>query len=208
MKNNLKNIMACVAIVAISATASFAGNPQDIVTGAGKQPIRGTKFGNCVQTKWSSSTDVCATVAPAPQAEVAPTPAPVPAPQPVTQLGREQLVINFDFNKSIVTKESTVKLDQIADAVNRSPKVTKVNIVGYTDEIGTDKYNNKLSVKRAHAVKEYLDTKMRIDANVLGLRGLGKQDPLVECKKTKNRTKKIACLAKNRRVEIEFEFEK
>ena len=203
----MKNIFACALFVCLSATTSLAGTPQDVVTGVGKQPIRSTKFGTCVQTKWSANSDVCAP-APEVKAEPAPAPEPTPAPQPVAQLGHEQLTIYFTFNKSVITKESADKLNQIADAVNHSPKVTKVNIVGYTDEIGTHKYNNKLSVKRAHAVKAYLDTKMRIDASVLGLRGLGEQDPVVDCKKSKKRAQKIVCMAKDRRVEVEFEFEK
>jgi len=204
----MKNIFACALFICLSATTSLAGDPQDVATGRiGKQPIRSTKFGTCVQTKWSASSDVCAP-APEVKAEPAPAPEPIPTPQPVAQLGHEQLTIYFTFNKSAITKESAEKLNQIADAVNHSPKVTKVNIVGYTDEIGTHKYNNKLSVKRAHAVKQYLDTKMRIDASVLGLRGLGAQDPVVDCKKSKKRAQKIVCMAKDRRVEVEFEFEK
>ena len=86
--------------------------------------------------------------------------------------------------------------------------MTKVDIVGYTDQIGTETYNDKLSTQRADAVKAYLDTKMHIDVSVLGLRGLGEQSPVVNCKKVKARKKKIACMAKDRRVEIEFEFQK
>ena len=93
--------------------------------------------------------------------------------------------------------------------MNKSSKVTKVAIVGYTDQIGSDSYNNKLSVKRAKAVKAYLDERTRIPADVVGLRGLGKQDPVTTgCNKKKSRKAKIACMAEDRRVEVEFEFEK
>jgi len=211
MRKNIKALILCLGITISCSSLAFAEGVQDVVTGAGKQPIRSEKFGNCVQTKWSSPSSPCA-AAPAPQAEVAPAPVaapePAPAPEPVAQLVSEQLTILFDFNKSIITPTSAAKLDQIAAAVNLSPHVTKVNIVGYTDQIGTDKYNDKLSVRRAHSVKAYLDGKMRIDANVLGLRGLGKQSPVDECKNSKNRKAKIACMAVNRRVEVEFEFQK
>ena len=49
-------------------------------------------------------------------------------------------------------------------------------------------------------------SKVSIDVGVLGLRGLGKADPVADCTKAKARKKKIACMAKDRRVEIEFEF--
>lgn len=197
--------VGCVVAFGLAAGVALA-EPQDVVNGPGKQPIRSGKFGNCVLTKWSASTDVCAS-APEPKHVEAPPVVPAPAPQPVSKLAHEELTIYFDFNKDKLTPEDKTKLEQIADAVNHSPKVTKVGIVGYTDEIGSDSYNNKLSVRRAKSAKAYLDTKMHIPANVLGLRGLGKQDPVADCKGAKSRKQKIACMAKDRRVEIEFEFE-
>ena len=206
MQVNLKkSIILCVLAFGFAHTA-LADDAQDIVTGPGKAPVRGEKFGNCVHTKWESATDPCAP--PPPPRQVEYTPPPVEAAQPVAKLEREQLTIYFDFNKSQITNESSTKLDDIANAVNQSPKVTKVGIVGYTDQIGSSSYNDKLSVKRAKAVKAYLDTKMRIDASVLGLRGMGEKDPVVDCSKAKTRKKKIACMAKDRRVEIEFDFQK
>jgi OOP family OmpA-OmpF porin len=201
MQFNMRTLAACVIAVGF-ATAAFADQPQDVVVGPGNVPVKGTKFGNCVLTKWNAKDDVCAPAAP--RAEVPPP----PAPQPVSKLAREQLTIYFGFNKDVLTAESTQKLDQIADAVNRSPKVTKVDIVGYTDRIGSNSYNDKLSVRRANAVKAYLDTKTRIPSDVMGLRGLGEKDPVTTgCEKLKKRKAKISCMARDRRTEIEFEFQ-
>ncbi len=198
--------MLCTLAIGLTS-ASLAVADQDIVVGPGKQPVRNERFGTCVQTKWNSSSNPCVEQAPAPvQAQIAPHRH--QGIQAVSRLAREQLTIYFDFNKSALTADSKRKLDAIANAVKSSPRVTKVNIVGYTDEIGGDEYNNKLSVARADAVKAYLDKKIAIDVNVLGLRGLGKADPVVDCAKVKSRKKKIACMAKDRRVEIEFEFQK
>ena len=200
--NIKKSIIICAMLF---SHAAFAEPAQDVVTNKSNQPVRGERFGNCVETKWSAANSPCAP-APAPAKVVE---APQPAPEPAIKLAHEELTIYFDFNKSAVTKASAAKLDTISDAVNRSPHVTKVGIVGYTDLIGTDAYNNKLSVQRANAVKAYLDTKMRINSNVLGLRGLGKKNPVTkECGKIKNHAKKVACLGRDRRVEIEFEFQK
>jgi len=208
LKNIIKSTAICLLMSGF-ASAVMAVEAQDVVTDKNSnQPIRSEKFGTCVQTKWNAASDPCAVAVKEEPKHAPVVVAPEPAPQPVAKLGREQLTIYFDFNKAVVTAESAAKLDAISDAVNKSPKVTKVNIVGYTDLIGTDVYNNKLSVKRANAVKAYLDTKMRINSNVLGLRGLGKQNPVADCKKTRNRKKDIACMAKDRRVEVEFDFQK
>jgi OOP family OmpA-OmpF porin len=198
----IRTCAACVLALSF-ATAAFADQPQDVVTGPGSAPVHGEKFGNCVLTKWQAKEDVCAPAA-APKVVEAP---PAPAPQPVSKLAREELTIYFGFNKDVLIQESKDKLDQIADAVNHSPKVTKVDIVGYTDEIGSNSYNNKLSIRRAESVKRYIDAKMRIPSDVASLRGKGKEDPVVDCSKTKKRKAKIACMAKDRRVEIEFQFQ-
>jgi len=204
----MKKLVLLCAIMFSAANVASADDNNAVVIGPGSQPVKSEKFGNCVQTKWSSPNNPCGS-APEPKPMAAePAPAPAPAAQPALQLEREQLTIYFDFNKSEITENSAIKLDAIADAVNHSPKVTKVKIVGYTDQIGKNDYNEKLSVKRADAVKAYLDTKTHIDVSVLGLRGLGDKDPVVDCSKVKARKKKIACMAKDRRVEIEFDFEK
>jgi OOP family OmpA-OmpF porin len=204
MSLNTKKILAASCALTLGFAASaFAGPSQDVVTN-NKQPIRSERFGTCVLTKWNAESDICA---PAKPAEVA-KPAPAPAAEPVQALAREQLTILFPFNKSSLTKESTAKLDQIADAVNRSPKVTRVGIVGYTDVIGSDSYNNKLSEKRAQMAKKYLDSRMRLDSSIVGLRGLGKENPVSDCAKVTKRAAKIECMATDRRVEIEFEFQK
>ena len=74
-------------------------------------------------------------------------------------------------------------------------------IEGYTDRIGSDKYNLTLSQHRADSVKAYLIGK-GIDGSRLSTIGKGKADPVVQCD-NKNRAELIKCLEPNRRVEIE-----
>ncbi|HEU5047717.1 MAG TPA: OmpA family protein [Rickettsiales bacterium] len=201
--------LATLALIFGLAQSAFAAESQDVVVGPGKQPVKSEKFGTCVQTKWTAASNPCEP-APAPQPVVA-APAPAPAPvvqQPVSRLAHEQLTIYFNFNKADLTENAKIKLDAIADAVRHSPRVLRVKIVGYTDEIGTSSYNDKLSVKRANAVQAYLARRVNIDVNVIGLRGMGEKDPVVDCSKVKARKKKIACMARDRRVEIEFDFQK
>ena len=113
----------------------------------------------------------------------------------------------FDFNKASLTAEGTAKLDQLASIINESQAITDVTIHGFTDQLGTTSYNDALANKRVAAVKTYLDSKSRLKASG-DIRGLGKSDPDAACTTVKKRAEKITCMAKERRVEIEFNAQK
>jgi OOP family OmpA-OmpF porin len=134
--------------------------------------------------------------APAPVAQVPPPPPPQPRFEHYTLSSTEL----FAFNSSVLQLPQP-KLDQIADALSRDPSVNNVVVTGYTDRIGSDKYNLALSQRRADAVKAYLVGK-GIDGSRLTTVGKGKADPVVQCD-NKNRAELIKCLEPNRRVEIE-----
>lgn len=93
------------------------------------------------------------------------------------------------------------KLDDIAALLNANPSVEQVVITGYTDRLGSPRYNQKLSERRAQAVKDYLVGK-GVAATRLSAVGKGEADAVVECQQ-KQRSALIACLAPNRRVEVE-----
>ncbi|MDP3825856.1 MAG: OmpA family protein, partial [Polaromonas sp.] len=76
-----------------------------------------------------------------------------------------------------------------------------VTVTGYTDRLGSDAYNLKLSQQRAEAVRNYLTSK-GVAANRLTAVGKGESNPVVTCNDRK-RTDLINCLAPNRRVEVE-----
>lgn len=106
----------------------------------------------------------------------------------------------FAFDKAEVITPAP-KLDEIAAALQADTSVTNVEITGYTDRLGSEAYNQKLSERRANAVREYLVGK-GIDGNRLRAIGKGEANPLVECNQ-KNRAQLIACLEPNRRVEVD-----
>ena len=141
---------------------------------------------------------------PMPAMASAPPPVPLPPPPPPPAPRFEHYTLSstdlFAFNSSVLAPNQG-KLDQIADALNRDPSVNNVVITGYTDRIGSDKYNLELSQKRADAVKAYLVSK-GIDGSRLTTVGKGKADPVVQCD-NKNRAELIKCLEPNRRVEID-----
>lgn len=191
---------ASLIVLGLGSTA-FAAASEDAAYDLNKSPVIDSR-GNCVRTQWQDKNDPCA-AAPAP-APVAARPAPRPAPVPV--VSREARTLYFDFNKAALTAESTAKLDELAKVINESASITDVTIHGYTDQIGTDSYNDALANKRVATAKAYLDGKSRIAAEG-DIKGLGKASPEAGCDGMK-RAAKISCMAKERRVEIEFNASK
>jgi OmpA-OmpF porin, OOP family len=100
----------------------------------------------------------------------------------------------FDFDKAVLKPEGKAKLDDLTSKL-QGINLEVIIAVGHTDSVGTDAYNQKLSVRRAEAVKAYLQGK-GIEANRIYTEGKGEKQP-VESNKT------AAGRAKNRRVEIE-----
>ncbi|PIJ51353.1 porin OmpA [Erwinia sp. OLTSP20] len=134
-------------------------------------------------------------------------PAPAPAPAPVVQTKRFTLKsdVLFNFNKATLKPEGQQALDQLYSQLSSmDPKDGSVIVLGYTDRIGSDQYNQKLSEKRAQSVVDYLVSK-GIPSNKISARGMGKSDPVTgsTCNSVKGRNAQISCLAPDRRVEIE-----
>lgn len=100
----------------------------------------------------------------------------------------------FDFNKSVIKQQYYSKLDQIAEDMKNDPSL-KVEIQGHTDSIGSEKYNMKLSQRRANAVRNYLIKKGGISPDRLTAVGYGETRPVASNKTKEGR-------AKNRRVEL------
>jgi OOP family OmpA-OmpF porin len=141
----------------------------------------------------------------------APVAAPVapPAPKPVVAAPvqtKETIAADalFDFDKAVLRPEGRAKLD---DVVARSSQLTLevVIAVGHADRLGKAAYNQKLSERRAAAVKDYLVSK-GIPANRIYTEGKGSNQPVTrpgDCKGPKS-PKIIACLQPDRRVDIEI----
>lgn len=135
--------------------------------------------------------------APAPMAKpAAPNAAPKPAPKPAVAATKVTYAADafFDFDKAVLKKEGKAKLDDLVGKV-KAINLEVIIAVGHTDSIGADKYNQKLSVRRAEAVKAYLVSK-GIEKNRVYTEGKGEKQPVADNKTKEGR-------AKNRRVEIE-----
>ena len=140
----------------------------------------------------------CVAPPPPPVVAAAPAPAPAPAPVPVPVPTSEKVSYSadafFDFDKAVLKPDGKAALDDLTSKL-QGINLEVIIAVGHTDSIGTDSYNQKLSVRRAESVKAYLQSK-GVEANRIYTEGKGEKQPVADNKSTAGR-------AKNRRVEIE-----
>ncbi len=99
--------------------------------------------------------------------------------------------VTFETNSAILTADSRAPLNQVADGLVKHRRL-KVELQGYTDSVGTDKYNLILSDKRANSVREYLISQ-QVQPEQLVSKGYGKADPVASNATAEGRSK-------NRRV--------
>ena len=119
------------------------------------------------------------------------TPLPPVAPKVIDRL---TLHVNFDFDKSNIRNADTAELQRAVDFVTKYSGY-KISIEGHTDSIGTEKYNQGLSERRAAAVKEHLLKHRVADGARIKSAGYGKSKPIADNSTEKGRFE-------NRRVEI------
>jgi len=161
-----------------------------------------------------------AATAPKP-APASPAPAPAPAPSATQDIKvgqgtapaapKKPAVINlastgfFEFNKATLTNEAKSTLDrEVIGKLKELGQIRYINVGGHADRLGSAQYNQKLSERRADAVRAYLVSKGADAAQVETL-GFGKTTPVKSCPDQKDRKSLIDCLAPNRRVEVEIQ---
>ena len=199
------NKVAMLFASAVIATAAGAQTVDNWKNGSGELVWKNGTNELCWRdANWTPATAaegcdgalVKAAEAPAPAAApAAAKPAPAPAPAPVASSKVTYAAdAFFDFDKAVLKPEGKAKLDDLVSKV-KDINLEVIIAVGHTDSIGTDAYNQKLSVRRAEAVKAYLVSK-GIEKNRVYTEGKGKKQPVADNKTKEGR-------AKNRRVEIE-----
>jgi OOP family OmpA-OmpF porin len=132
-------------------------------------------------------------------AEPAPAPvavAPPPPPPPTPKVMVFEAAALFGVNKAEISPTGKEKIKEYREQARAElSSATTVKITGHTDSSGKPAYNQKLSVKRAEAVRAYLIS-LGVDASKLEVAGMGADKPIADNKTKEGR-------AKNRRVEVE-----
>ena len=210
--NTLKFAVAslfCVAPLLLSAPVHAEGLDGYLTDSAGK-PVR-SYSGECVRTyAWREGfrfadcepapvveTPAPRIEAPAAVAETPPAPAPAPVPQDIPF--RVSMDAFFDFDQATLRPEGKAALDELARrlAVTQYDKLT---IVGHADRIGPAAYNQKLSERRANAMRDYL-VAQGIEAEKISASGIGESEPVASCSGVHGK-RLIACLQPDRSAQL------
>jgi OOP family OmpA-OmpF porin len=203
--SSLAKLLLGPALMALTSTAFANATPN--ATDSSGAPVRDGS-GACVVSSGIDHPD-CKPAAPAPApaapaspaapsapaAPAAPAPAARPAPSSVRQAVVIQADALFDFDKSVLRPDGKKSIDD-ALAKLKGVDLEMVIATGHTDSVGSDAYNQRLSERRAAAVKDYLVSKGIAAAKVTTI-GKGESQPVATNKTSEGRQK-------NRRVDIEF----
>ena len=216
-----------VMLMSFSASAAFAHSDSPVVPGywqdSNKHVVK-NNYGECWRTGYwtpSMATAECDSDLMKKEVKVAAKSDTVPA-QPLVppDQGPDKPALRvtiqaetlFDFDKAVLRADGKKTLDdEVVAKMKEHPEVEVILVTGYTDRIGSDKYNQKLSEKRANSVKSYI-VDQGIDGNRVETVGKGESDPVVACddiKGAQNRHNKklVACLQPNRRVVVEVKVQ-
>jgi OOP family OmpA-OmpF porin len=184
----MKKLLQLIAIASISISASVsAQNVDNWVNGSGTVWKNGTN-----ELCWRNANWTPATAAPGCDGAIAKAAAAKPAAAAAKVTYTADAL--FDFDKSALKPAAKTSLDNLVGQI-KSLALEVVIATGHTDSVGTDAYNQKLSVRRADAVKKYLVSKGIAD-NRIQIQGKGESQPVADNKTDDGR-------AKNRRVQIE-----
>jgi OOP family OmpA-OmpF porin len=184
----MKKLLQLIAIASISISASVsAQNVDNWVNSSGAVWKNGTN-----ELCWRNSNWTPATAAPGCDGAIAKKAAAKPAAAAAKVTYTADAL--FDFDKSVLKPAAKTSLDNLSGQI-KSLALEVVIATGHTDSVGTDAYNQKLSIRRADAVKKHLVSK-GIAANRIQIEGKGESQPVADNKTDDGR-------AKNRRVQIE-----
>jgi OmpA-OmpF porin, OOP family len=115
---------------------------------------------------------------------------------------RADTLFRFDgADHAAMLPAGKLELDALVAPLKAAPVDTRLTITGYTDRLGDNAYNQRLSLQRARTVQHYL--RDRGVTLPISAQGRGSANQRVECSQTR-RAELVQCLAPNRRVELEF----
>ena len=194
-----------LATLGLSASVSLAQVPNnDGYLFDTRGVVARSGFGLCWKTtRWTPAMAI-----PECDPDLAKKPAPPPAAKPTPKPAAQKVTLAadalFDYDKAVLRPEGKSKLDDVTGKL-KGIKLEVIIAVGHADRLGSDQYNQKLSEKRAEAVKAYLVGK-GVEPNRVYTEGKGEKQPVTgdKCGKSDKKTKQLVeCLQPDRRVEIE-----
>jgi len=196
---SLMTVLAASALAANIAVADEGGKANEAYVGDGTGHYIKDGSGRCVKTgSWSKETatkECHPELFPEPVAE-APA-APPPPPQPVYEKVTISATALFDFNKATLKPEGKAAIHDLADKIKaKGAQVVDINVIGHTDSVGPEEYNQQLSIRRATSVKDFMVSE-GIDAGIIDVSGQGELNPVASNSTAEGR-------ALNRRVEIQI----
>lgn len=217
MKKSIK-LSALLATLMLTSTA-FAAN-EGYTTNNSGSPVVKNGYGECwrLPTTYDKARDglvECGDREPAKPVVVAPAPKPAPvvvAPKVQTVIKTVSLSAEglFGFNSAQIVAGNQ-QLEALVSSLKADKLLKSVAVEGHTDYLGSEKYNQALSEKRANAVKDYF-VAAGIPADKVTAVGKGESEAKLtaECtaKKFKKRADLIACLAGDRRFDVNVETAK
>lgn len=197
----IKEAVLSVLIFAgfMAMTAAHAEmNDRDAVRDVRGRIVRDTA-GHCVRTKWISADGTCPSVMlQAVRQQV--------VRQARTAIMQEDRTIYFQFDKADLSVAAKERLNTLAHTLKSARDIQEARIVGYADRMGSVSYNDRLSQKRAEAVRDYLIAQGYTSVRNTKTRWLGESAPVTGCSPVLPRTELIECLQHDRRVEVEIGY--
>jgi len=218
MISAFRSVVAGLAALAVCAPAIAQVNSKNqgyLIWGANSDVVT-TPSGLCVRTSdWTPARAAAAEACKQCTPELCPAPpAAKPEAKPEAKAAKPQMMNvelkielqGIAFNKAELTDDNKKELDAfLAKEVKPLTTIGAVIITGHTDRLGSEKYNKKLSERRALAAKDYIVGK-GIDQKLIFWEGKGPKQPIPVTKFCENKMKRkqlIECLAPNRRVTVE-----
>ncbi|MDP2784244.1 MAG: OmpA family protein [Sulfurimicrobium sp.] len=222
MKNTFTKISISLALSLAFSTAAFAHSVEKegyLIDTRGNPVMNNYK--QCWKTGYWTPAMAIAECDPdlvkkeAPKVVIAPAPAPAASGPEKAAFAKITLQAEtlFDFDKAVVRADGKSKLnDEVVAVMKQHPEVEIVLVTGHADRIGKEGYNQKLSERRAAAVKDYL-VSQGVEANRIETAAKGESEPTVACSDVKGKEsgknkKLVECLQPNRRVMVEVRVQK
>ena len=182
-------LLFAAAVLVVGFGACAQASTLDVVRDSNGTPVQTTN-GDCLRTQWENGYDECKG----------------PAPVAMPTIKTEAKSVFFAFSKATLTADGKKALDAVAaDIKAKGTAVTSVRVAGFADRIGSATANEKLSKKRADAVRKYLVSKGIVNAQVVETRWFGDSVTATNCPKGMSKAKLIKCLQPDRRVDVEVD---